>query len=198
MSQTLYEVQVQNRSFIRFYLGILARLKNYLYYSYTRSIAKKNGATIGKNTVLPLALAKKANVNLSIGDNSSIQTDLFDLRAKVTIGNNVIIGSGVEILTCSHAIDSLDWEFKPYGIEIEDFAWVATRVFVLPSCRKIGTGSVCGAGSVVVKEVEAMSVVSGSPAAHVKFRKQVHSSLVVESLLGADLMTYIKTFRTKN
>jgi hypothetical protein len=43
-----------------------------------------------------------------------------------------------------------------------------------------------------------MSVVSGSPAAHVKFRKQVHSSLVVESLLGADLMTYIKTFRTKN
>lgn len=198
MSQTLYETQVQNRSTVRFYIGMLARLNNYLYYSYARYIARKNGANIGVNTVLPFSLARKANANLRIGNNCSVQTDLFDLRAKVTIGNNVIIGSGVEILTCSHVIDSPDWEFKPYGIEIEDYVWIATRVFILPSCVKIGKGSICGAGSVVAKNVEAMSVVSGNPAAHVKYRKQLHSSLVVESLLGADLMTYVRAFKTKH
>lgn len=198
MSQTLYEAQVQNRSVVRFYLGVLARLNKHLYYSYTRYIAKKNGATIGNNTVLSLSLAKNANKNLTIGNNSSIQTDLIDLRAKVTIGNNVIIGSGVEIITCSHQINSPDWEFKSYGIEIEDYAWIATRVFILPSCRKIAMGAICGAGALVAKDVEAMSVVSGNPAAHIKYRKQVHSNLVVESLLGGDFKTYIKTWRLKD
>jgi acetyltransferase-like isoleucine patch superfamily enzyme len=198
MSQTLYQAQVQNRSVVRFYLGMLARLNKHLYYSYARYIAKKKGATIGENVVLPLSLAKKANANLVIGNNSSLQSDLIDLRAKVTIGNNVIIGSGVEIITCSHEIDSPDWEFKAYGIEIEDYTWIATRVFILPSCRLIARGAVCGAGALVIKNVEAMSVVSGSPAVPVKFRKQIHSNLVVESLLGGDFRTYIKTWKNRD
>jgi acetyltransferase-like isoleucine patch superfamily enzyme len=86
---------------------------------------------------LPYSLAKKSNANLIVGNNTSIQTDKIDSRVRVVIGNNVIIGAEVEILTNSHNVDSLEWEHKTYGIEIGDYAWLATRVFVLPSYRKI-------------------------------------------------------------
>ena len=197
MSRTKYELDIQNRSLFRYYLGIGARLKKYFYYSYSRYVARKKGAIIGYNTVLPLSLAKKANRNLIIGENSSIQTDLIDLRTKVTIGSNVIIGSGVEILTCSHLIDSPEWEFKAYGIMIEDYVWIATRAFILPSCRKIGYGAVCAAGALVTRDVETMSVISGSPALHLKTRGQVHSNLIVPSLLGGDLKIYIQTWNKR-
>lgn len=194
---SLYQKQVQERSICRFLKGLIPRYKKHLVYSYSRYTARKNGAVIGDNSVLPLSLAKAANSNLRVGNHTSIQTDLVDLRAPVRIGDHVIIGSGVEIITCSHNIDSPDWEFKPYGIEIEDYAWIATRAFILPACRKIGRGAICGAGSLVVGNVEEMSVVSGNPATHIKFRKKVHSDLVVESLIGGDLKEYIKTRKNK-
>ena len=194
---TYYDQNIKNRTLIRYYLGYLVRLKKYIALKYIIYIARKKGATIGQNTVIPLSLAKKANSNLIIGDNTSIQTDKFDLRAKISIGNHVIIGSDVEIITCSHNLDSKEWEFKAYGIEIEDYVWIATRVFILPSCRKIMKGSVCGGGSVVVKNVNEMSVVSGNPAEHIKNRKQVHSNLIVESLLGGDFKKYIFTRKDK-
>jgi acetyltransferase-like isoleucine patch superfamily enzyme len=192
MEKTLYEKQIQDRSTFRYYLGLIPRLKKHIYLSYVRSIARRNGAQIGDNSVFTIELARKANKNLIIGNHTSVQTNILDLRAPIKIGNHVIIGSDVEILTCSHNIDSPDWEFKAYGIEIEDYAWIATRVFIMPSCRKIGKGSVCGGGSVVVKNVEEMTVVSGNPAEYIKDRKQVHSNLVVESLLGGDFREYRK------
>lgn len=115
------------------------------------------------------------------------------MRSPITIGNHVIIGSGTEIITTSHNIDSPDWEHKNYGITIEDYAWIPTNVLVLPSCRKIGYGAVVGSGSVVVKNVEPMSVVGGNPAKELKKRKCVHSSLIVESLLGGDYHMYKQT-----
>ncbi len=188
-----YEQNIKNRSTLRYYLGYFVRLKKYIALKYILYVARKKGAIIGENTVIPYSLAKKANPNLTIGHHTSIQSDQFDLRAKISIGNHVIIGSDVEIITCSHNIDSKEWEFKAYGIEIEDYVWIATRVFILPSCRKIEKGAVCGAGSVVTKNIESMHVVSGNPVATIKIRKEVHVNLVVESLLGGDFKTYINT-----
>ena len=146
---------------------------------------------------MPLSLARKANSNLKIGDHVSIQTDKIDLRNPVTIGNYVIIGLGTEIITSSHNIDSEEWEHKHYGLTIEDYVWIPTRVMILPSCRKIQYGGVISSGSVVVKDVESMSVVGGNPAKEFKKRKCVHKNLVVESLLGGDYYTYKKTRRSE-
>jgi len=110
-----------------------------------------NGATIGEYVTMPYKLAKKANANLTIGNHTSIQSHVLYSSAKVTVGNSVIIGSDVEITTVSHNVDSVDWEHKYYGIEIEDYCWLATRVFVLPSCQRIGYGA-CAAGSMVSEE----------------------------------------------
>ena len=58
-------------------------------------------------------------------------------------------------------------------------------------------GGVISSGSVVVKDVESMSVVGGNPAKEFKKRKCVHKNLVVESLLGGDYYTYKKIRKSK-
>lgn len=194
---TKYTEGIKERSKIRFLKGLYPRTKKYLVHSYITWLARKNGATIGECVTMPYKLAKKANLNLTIGDHSSIQSHFFDLRAKVEIGSHVIIGSDVEIITCSHNIDSPDWEHKAYGIMIEDYAWLATRIFVLPSCRRIGKGAVCAAGAVLVRNVDEMSVVTGNPATHLKLRENVHSNLCVESMLGNDLKAYVRAYRSE-
>ena len=190
---TLYERNVQERSTLRYIIGLIARWKQNLKYVRARRIARKRGAKIGEGVIMPLSLAKRANKNLIVGNHTSIQTDKIDLRSPVVIGNKVIVGWASEVITTSHNIDSPDWEHKYYGLVIEDYVWVPTNVLILPSCRKIGYGAVVGSGSVVVKDVEPMSVVSGNPAREFKKRKYVHSNLVVESLLGGDYKIYKHT-----
>lgn len=144
-----YEQRVNNRSTLRYFLGLLSRYLNYIRNERAVKYARKRGAKIGECVVIPMSLAKKANKNLYIGNNTSIQTDMIDMRSPVHIGNHVIIGSGVQILTESHNIDSPEWELKTYGITINDYSWLATNAFILPSCRIIGRGAVVG-GAVYV------------------------------------------------
>lgn len=194
---SLYESNIQKRSVCHFLLGLLPRFLSYLKYARNRKIARMKGASIGNNTILPYSLAKRANSNLVVGHNTSIQTDLIDLRSPVRIGSYVIIGT-CDIITTSHNVDSSDWEHKNYGIDIGDYVWISSKVLVNPSCRKIEYGAVVGAGSVVVKNINRMSIVGGNPAVHLRYRKQVHDKLVVESLLGGDLKTYIETYKNRD
>lgn len=195
--KTDYEKRIQGRSTLRYLMGLYVRWKANLKYEKARRIARKNGCQIGEGVVMPISLARKLNCNCKIGNHVSIQTDKIDTRSPLFIGNQVIIGMGTEIITCSHNIDSPEWEHKQYGLTIEDYAWIPTNCLILPSCRKIGYGSVVGSGSVVVKNVDAMSVVSGNPAKEFKKRKCVHTSLVVESLLGGDYEIYRKTWKRR-
>lgn len=175
---------------MRYLKGLLIRWWTNFKYERARRVARRNGATIGKCVVLPMSLARKANSNLVVGSHTSIQTDRLDLRNPIHIGSHVIIGTDTEILTTSHDIDSRDFAVKNYGIVIDDYAWLPTRVSVLPSCRHIGQGAVIGSGSVVVRDVEPMAVMSGTPAQLLRYRKCVHEELVVESLLGGDYEAY--------
>lgn len=195
---TKYEEDVQSRTTLHYLLGLVARWKQHFKYDRAVRIARRRGAKIGEGVIMPLSLARKANANLTIGNHVSIQTDEIDLRSPVAIGSHVIIGEGTKIITTSHNIDSPEWEHKYYGIVIDDYAWIPTDVLVLPSCRHIGYGAVIGSGSVVVKDVEPMSVVSGNIAKEFKKRKCVHSDLVVESLLGGDYRMYKEARKKKH
>lgn len=196
-NRTPYEKSIQDRSSIRYIIGLIVRWKQNRKYVRARRIARKRGAVIGEGVIMPLSLAKRANSNLTIGNHTSIQSDKIDLRSPVHIGNHVIIGSGTEIITTSHSIDSSNWEQKHYGITIEDYVWIPTNILILPSCRKIGYGAVISSGSVVAKNIETMSVVGGNPAKEFKKRQYVHSNLIVESLLGGDFSIYKETWKKK-
>lgn len=114
----------------------------------------------------------------------------LDTRAPVKIGSHVIIGDRSRIITCSHDVDDPEWTFKPYGIEIEDYVWIASNAIILPSCRRIGRGAVIGAGAVVAKDIPPMAIVVGNPATVLRYRKCVHENLVSESMLGGDYVAY--------
>ena len=191
-----YTNSIINRSWLHYYVGYFARLKNNCKYALWRHMARKRGAVIGTNVVLNYKLAKKANANLKVGDNSSIATHRIDLRNPVTIGSNVLIGSS-EIITTSHNIDSQTFDRKDYGVIIEDYVWIATNALILPSCRKIEYGAVVSAGAVVVRNVCACSVVSGNPATELRKRCVVHNHLVTESLRGGDFNAYKNARRKK-
>ena len=189
---TNYIEAIRKRSFWHFFKGFLIRWYQHFKYEKAVRIARKRGASVGEGVIMPLSLARRANSNLIIGNHVSIQTDKIDMRSPVKIGNYVIIGSETEIITTSHDIDSPLWNVKKYGITIDDYVWLPTHVMILPSCRYIGMGAVVGSGSVVVKNIDAMSVVSGNPAKFLKKRECVHYKLVVESLLGGDYYVYRK------
>nr|WP_319566129.1 hypothetical protein [uncultured Rhodoferax sp.] len=185
-----YAQKIQKRNAIRYLKGLIPRFISYLKNNYIIWIARKRGAGVGECVTMPYRLAKNANPNLRIGSHTSIQTERIDLRAPISIGSHVIIGADVEIITVSHNVDSVDWETKPYGLVIEDYCWLATRTFILPSCRRIEYGAVCSAGSVVVNNILTMHIVSGNPAQLLRTRKTVHKDLCVESLLGNDYLAY--------
>lgn len=47
---------------------------------------------------------------------------------------------------------------------IEDDVWIGHNAMILPSCRRIGRGSIVGAGAVVTRDVPRYTVVAGNPA----------------------------------
>ena len=94
MDEFSYRKKIVNRSLCRYVFGYAIRFLFNLKYAYIRSVARKNGAKIGKAVVMPLTLAKKLNSNCLIGNHVSIQTDKIDVRSPITIGNYVIIGGG--------------------------------------------------------------------------------------------------------
>lgn len=86
--------------------------------------------------------------------------------APVTIGDEVLIATNVQILTATHPLDAARrrawWELaKP--ISIADGVWIGGGALILPGVS-IGENAVVGAGAVVTRDVSANTVVVGNPA----------------------------------
>jgi acetyltransferase-like isoleucine patch superfamily enzyme len=89
---------------------------------------------------------------------------LYDMGG-VDIGDRVMIGPNVNIITTGHPLEPskrFDYiEAKP--IVIEKNVWIAAGVTIIGGVT-VGENSVVGAGSVVTKDVPANSFVAGNPA----------------------------------
>lgn len=106
----------------------------------------------------------------TIGENfyANYNCTILDV-CPVKIGNNVLFGPNVSLLTPEHPLDYRDRypeegkDFE-YGrpIVIEDEVWLCGNVTVKGGVT-IGKGSVIGAGSVVTKDIPAGVIAFGNP-----------------------------------
>lgn len=111
-----------------------------------------------------------------IGNNVGVSGATISARSSITIGDNVLIGSGVLIsdndahpLLASERNDFSRRQSAP--VIIEDDVFVGARAIILKGVS-LGRGAVVGAGSVVSRDVPPNTVVAGNPAKVVKVLDQ--------------------------
>jgi maltose O-acetyltransferase len=91
------------------------------------------------------------------------------------MGDNVMMGPDVIILTGNHVYDSRLLPMRLQGgsedkpVVINDDVWIGARVIILPGVH-IGRGAILGAGAVVTENVPEYAIVAGNPARVIKQR----------------------------
>lgn len=111
--------------------------------------------------------------DISIGAYASINS-----LGGVKIRSGTIIGPYCHVYSANHRY--FDSKLLPFDqdqylnpVEIGENVWIGVDVIILPGVS-IKEGAVIGAGSVVVKDVEAGHVVAGNPAKTIKKRDMEH------------------------
>lgn len=110
--------------------------------------------------------------NITIGQNSIVGPEtVFLSQGGVVIGKNVNISGFSYIISQEHNVHSPGLETILDTVFIDDFAWLATNVTILPGVR-IGRGALVAAGAVVSKDVAPHTVVGGVPAKKIGMRSR--------------------------
>ncbi len=134
--------------------------------------------------------------NIYIGNNVQfhIDTTIYATRAKCIVGNNVLFGPHITIITGDHRKDVVgsaisDVESKlpenDQDVIIEDDVWIGANVTVLKGVI-IRRGTVVAAGAVVCKSFPPYSIIGGIPAKLIKMRFTKEEIIEHESILYAD------------
>lgn len=91
---------------------------------------------------------------------------IFDLGARLSIGDHVVVGHQVLLLTTNHEISGprrRTGRNIPLPVTIGAGCWLGARCIILPGVT-VGAGSVVAAGAVVTRDVPPNTLVAGTPA----------------------------------
>lgn len=161
------------------------------YYFFAQHLpASASGLKIGQQAIRAFCgklmlkkCGKKVNIEhgaefsakVSLGDYSGIGINAR-IHGECTIGDYVMMGPDVTILTRNHAFDRTDIPMMHQGFEEEkpvfigNDVWIGEKVIILPGVH-VGDGAILAAGAVVTKDVPPYAVVGGVPAKVIKMRK---------------------------
>jgi len=106
---------------------------------------------------------------VTISSGTKILPSYHNKHARVVIHDNVRIGPDVSLLGGGHDYKYINLPDTGDGISIENNVWIGGRSVILQGVT-IHEGAVVAAGSVVTKDVEAYTIVGGSPAKFIKKR----------------------------
>jgi len=160
----LNEIWSDLRLFLLTMLGYVPshRLRNFFY--------RQSGVRLASTSSLHWRARFFSPEGLSIGDHCTLGNDgFYDGRDTISIGNSVNIAAEVRIYTREHDIDDPHFAETGGPVVIEDYAYIGTRVTIMPGVR-IGHGAVVASGAVVTKEVAPFMLVGGVPAKVIRER----------------------------
>jgi len=137
---------------------------------FRRCVYRCFGVTIARSSALHWRARFFAPEQLAVGEHCSIGNDaFFDAREGIRIGACVNIASEVRIYTRQHDIDDPDFREIGGPVAIHDYAYIGTRVTILPGVT-VAEGAVVASGAVVTKDVAAYTLVGGVPAEFIRNR----------------------------
>ena len=137
---------------------------------------------IGTNVNIDTPFYCDYGKHISIGRNVIINMNcIFVDCNKISIGDNVLIASNVQLCTATHPVNPIErlvenWStdskipyFRTFALPIivENNVWVGAGAIILPGVT-IGENSVIGAGSIVNKPIPKNSVAVGNPCKVIK------------------------------
>ena len=142
---------------------------------------KKKFISCGNSVSIPSNI-KFYGYNLKIGNRVSLGYGSIFMctRADIHIGDNVMFGPNVTMITGDHRIDVVgkymidlrDEDKLPENdqpIILEGDNWIGANVTILKGVT-IGEGSVVAAGAVVNKDIPPYAIAAGVPARVIKYR----------------------------
>lgn len=124
------------------------------------------GKILGQDTDIwieaPFYFCYGKNIEIGCGCYIGFNCNFVD-DGKIILGDNVMIGPAVTIVTVGHPIHPNYREYM-YAIPVtlERNCWVGAGSIILPGI-KIGANSVVGSGSVVTKDIPPNTVAAGNP-----------------------------------
>lgn len=126
------------------------------------------GAKIGKNVHVYPTVIITIPWNIELGDHSAVgdRVILYAL-GQITIKARTTVSQGAHLCAGTHDYTQHDRPLLKPPIIIGEDVWVAADAFIGPGVA-IGRGAIVGARAVVVKSVEARSIVGGNPARTIK------------------------------
>ena len=129
----------------------------------------------GKNINIERKADFGSGRGISIGSNSGLGIRCW-VRGPLKIGDNVMMGPDVKIITNRHKTDDTSVPMNQQGglpalpVTIGNNVWIGANVIILAGVN-IGNGVIIGAGAVVTKDVPDYAVIGGVPAKVLKYRK---------------------------
>lgn len=119
--------------------------------------------------------------HFTVGDYVGLGKNFKSLNRIVTIDDYLMMGEDVLFLGGGHNYDRTDIEIgkqgdkEPTPLCIAGDVWIGARSIILPGCKRIGHGSIIGAGAVVTHDVPDWAIIGGNPAKIIRFRKSSDS-----------------------
>lgn len=123
--------------------------------------------SLGEGTLIRSPFYCDYGFNIRVGSRTFVNFGCVALDiCAITIGDDVQIGPGVQLLTPTHPIDPGERRAKIESgrpITIGDNVWLGGGVIVCPGVT-IGENTVVGAGAVITRDLPAGVVAVGNPA----------------------------------
>jgi putative colanic acid biosynthesis acetyltransferase WcaF len=122
------------------------------------------GAKVGRGVVIRSQVNITFPWKVTLGDHVWIGDEVLILSLdQVTIASHVCISQRAFLCTGSHQFKSENFDLVTKPISIREGCWIAANVFIGAGVT-LGKGTLCSAGSVVLKSHGADQVLVGNPA----------------------------------